>query len=1368
MHPGTQQNQRLPDGLRPDYFLPDELDLPKRIGLSLAQAASLRFIDQGTHDAGRWDEALLRDETIALSDLVAFPIEQVQTDFMQVLPWADEASLWNRICQLMRRYDLWCQHLLEAELTAVRTVGEAMVGMIVQGLSELFMRASCVWPWASGALHSAWLATPAPEEAAALVAALTHIERRQLLRRTWLGLCQAIIKLQPIARAQIDASMRTGQHDPAMSLLLATLQMVQYSRAPLNRFPERLTEFYFHDVLHMRPRPPATERVHLLLERDARFAGAVRIDAGARFAGGKDASGAAIEFAAEQALDVTDARVVALHTLRIERDALISPEREFAYATRLKSEALPTQAPEAAYQIRPAWWPLLGGRAKHSAAQSADASLGLAVASPLLTMREGHREIRLGLQLVHPADDDDHLRTLLRQTGDARNVDWLAAVFARYTDFSLQYFPPRSRAGKAEPALDHAAMAAAACTRSAVFEDDVRLCYLVACCLATQDAGVFSERLGRLFAAWLAAAHEDIRLEDLAALRTHGATLMDLDEARTVEIDDPLILIHAPRRFTPNHANGNGHHSHARPDRVLIFDRVLTSVWQARLSSTTGWIVIDSVFTQRRVVEKGAGVWGGSVEIVLRLGPDQPPLVPCQAALHGTDWPAQTTLQLCMQTKARMYAYDLLQQWILQDMTLDVAVSGLRDVVLYNQLGRLDPSKPFHPFGPAPGRSAYLVLGSQELATKSLQALRLNVKWSGLPDGPGGFVEHYHGYGGPWSNDGFRLRTSVLMDGKWHTGGAQTLPMFRSQQGGHHLDPANTLTLPSADLRRWHRAIPPTNGQQFQYDLHSRNGFFRFDLTEPAGGFGHADYASLLTAVLTHNARSKVPKPVPKEPYTPVIEHLTVDYQASQSLPLGQDGQDAGGAAVFQLHPFGLQPIHTAYTTRHPGLLPRYASDGNLYIGLECSEPQGALSLFFHLRKEEAAERWREAQPQLQWAVWCDSGWQVLKPFQLLSDGTQGMLCSGIVQLNLPGGMSRQCPQLPGDAYWIRLSAAWGFDQLAGLYGVHTQAIRAARVKPAGPEEPLAPLAPLPLGTINAAMPSIPGLRTISQVGPSFGRQGADPESLLLIRSAERLRHKQRAVTVWDYERLLLDAFPEVCKVKCFAHHLPTRQISGEVLSDSHVHRPGHVLVVVVPAPHQGSLFSATEAPRLDAERLATMTAYLRERAPAGLNLVVRNVAYERIQVRCNVRLVPGSHPGTALRQLNQTLVEYLSPWHELGYGACFDWQIDGEALEAHLRAHPSVAAVGALSLLHVVCSDDRFYVLRDTARTAPHQPENPRAAMRKVKPEQPWSLALPMRHHLIELADEPAAQAPRATGLVRLEVGNTFIVGRSGDPGKA
>lgn len=1328
MHPGTQQDQRLAPGLRPGYVLPEEFTLAERIRLTLAYAAQLRFAGSDHSETDRWSDALMRDESALLAEIASFPLDALQASFLDAWSWADERHLWRRIGQLLRRMDQWCQWLALHETSMATQVQQAIKAQIGIGLRDMLHEAIRCFGIDAGEasrMHAVWRVDA---NIAGESARFTSAEQRlQLLRRLWGALCLAIAKLQPLAKAQLPHSLSSGRHEPAMGLLLTGLQLYQDTRAAVNRFPERITDFYYLQLLRMRPRPPALEQVYLRFERDPRFSAAVVIPRGTIFLGGKDAQGKAIEFAAEQDLEVTDNQIAALYSLRVERDPLISPERDFGYATRLLSQAIPLQPPEAAYAEQPAWWPLLGGQAKASAAKAQNALLGFALASPMLALKEGDRCIIVTLRLSHPANDDDALSSLLRCTAKQRDANWLGEVFSRFERYEKRHHPSRH-----VPATDVTAqqLAQQAWTRAPRSEGDVQLCYLLARCLAANEIALFRERLGRLFAAWLFAAREDLFAVDVTALREHAATLPGGDGQRGVELDDPLILIHP-------HEHDDGHEAgHGLPNRALIFGRVFRGVWRAELSAAGGWLTAEDVLVRRRE----CGTPGGSIELLLHLGVECAPIVPCKAAIHGAVWPAQPLLRLTLQTRTQLYAYSLLQQAILHDIVLAVDVRGVRDVVLYNQLGRLDAGKPFLPFGPMPALGAYCIFGNPELAAKPLRSLRLNVRWGQLPSVEGGFAEYYRGYPGEWTAASFQVRPEVLRDGQWRGGTGGSLPLFH---GERQLAETISVALPDTDLALYHRPQPRAP-DPFGYGTSTRNGFFRLELCAPQAAFGHALYPRLLAEALTRNARlkrAKLTSPLPEEPYTPVIEQLSLDYTASQLLSLKPGAESS--AKLLHLHPFGQDTPYARAGMDGVPLLPRFLNDGYLYLGLSGSDPQGALSLYFQLRPESAAESWQALRPQACWDVWCEDGWRTLEPARSLSDSTLGFLRSGIVVLDLPAGMSRACPRMPGDLYWIRLSADGGLECLAGLYGVYAQAVSARRLAPRAADDNSVPLPP---GTVRTPLRAIGGLRTAQQIGPSFGLRAPDAAELLRIRSGERLHHKNRASTPWDYERLLLDAFPETFKVKCFANgEAPGAALSGP---------PGGVLVVVVPAPRQGVLFHSTEAPRFDAAVLEQMAGYLRERSAPGIQLVVRNAAYERIQVRCALRLARGTHPGTAAKRINRTIVEFLSPWHADGCGANFNWEVRTEAVEARLRALDEVDVVGAISLLHIVRSDDNTYRLGDTVRTTNAK------ARRCVRPAQPWSLVLPTTHHLIEMEGVPLSRGAVATGVGKLEIGNTFILG--------
>jgi hypothetical protein len=67
---------------------------------------------------------------------------------------------------------------------------------------------------------------------------------------------------------------------------------------------------------------------------------------------------------------------------------------------------------------------------------------------------------------------------------------------------------------------------------------------------------------------------------------------------------------------------------------------------------------------------------------------------------------------------------------------------------------------------------------------------------------------------------------------------------------------------------------------------------------------------------------------------------------------------------------------------------------------------------------------------------------------------------------------------------------------------------------------------------------------------PSFGGRVTEDNAEFYNRVSERLRHKDRAITIFDYERLVLESFPDIYRVKCIDHTDEGCELA-----------PGHVLV---------------------------------------------------------------------------------------------------------------------------------------------------------------------------------------------------------------
>jgi len=1272
MNPGTDQRERFPAALEEGAFQIDASGIEDRLAMMGRLARQLSFFDLQDREAGDWGELFLGDESCVLARILATDLETLLAQFLRdsrephnraplaahVIELALEMDLWYKslaantapaaVAVRARIRELVSQHLA-ADMQPMLDVSTAQGLYRDPGPGGGFQRMALARAWLDPIWHQATRAVrggPTSESHADVDA----------IRRCFSAFLGAMSRVQELARELLPRSMLTKTHAPAAGLLLAFAQLLSVIQRKLNRFPDRHIEFYYQQCLGFAPRPGRLESVHLVCTRNMRFSELVALRAGTLLVAGKDAAGGDIEFRADSDLLVTDAKVEKVAMLLLERDRLISPERDFDYVTRVK--ATPPMAigvTDAGHASRR--WPLFGG------AGGEDARIGLAIATPLLLLQEGTREIRVTLRFAASTPAD--FESLVTQTVSATDV----------------------------PGFNAAA--------------------------------------GRLLSRWLLSADDPLSGADLERIRQRAVSLLGHEVPPPDHASDLLNFLAAG----------------SAPQRDLMFNALFASVLRVLLSTAEGWLDMKSVFVRRPPAEEVDGRAG--LQIVLRLRPEDPPVAGCVEAIHGTQWRTQQPVfQLLLQPRAHLYAYSLLCDAMLEDVTVAVDVTGVRNVVIYNNYGRLDPSKPFAPFGPLPTLSSYLVLGAPETARKHLDSLTLNLQWGGLPQDDGGFEAFYRAYGLHFQTESFVSSVALLHDGQWHSAGRRSL--FALDPESDRLRESIEIPVDEAAVRKHWRA----SLEACPFDKGARNGYIRLQLAGPAGAFGHEQYPTLLSETVAANARSKQLAKLPNPPYTPLLERVTLDYRARTTLSLVGASERASAAdVVLHLHPFGIQALDALGTGGYHPLLPRADDDGNLYIGISAQQAPQRLSLLFHMSDATAAAGTGRL-PRIHWAALCGDHWRMLRPAQMLADSTEGFLTSGIITLDIPGDISRDNLRMPAGLYWLRVSTTVrDFKVFGRLRGVYAHALRAERVSIAGPA---------PAAAVFRTRAAIPGLASVMQVGRSFNHRAAEDARSLRTRAGERLRHKCRASTVWDIERLVLEYAPEVFKVKCF----PSADVPSAVGYRGQA--PGRVLVALIPTVRRNDRNDGTRAPRINVAGLKRISDYLEGLASPWTRFDVRNAVYERIQVCCCVKLTPGAATGLVLKRLNDAIIEYLSPWWDGGRGPIFDWVIRCEDVEAHLRKVDGVELVTGTSLLHISEDEAESYTLGDTARLDSGGAVRKHAGQRpaeQVRASCPWSIALPMPGHLVTLVEgaEETGSLPTPTGIGRLAVGSTFIVGSRG-----
>ena len=710
------------------------------------------------------------------------------------------------------------------------------------------------------------------------------------------------------------------------------------------------------------------------------------------------------------------------------------------------------------------------------------------------------------------------------------------------------------------------------------------------------------------------------------------------------------------------------------------------------------------------------------------LEPGQPAFTGFDSQVHTGERMATRlpVLKIVLNHDVQPYAYSFLRDLELKSLDIEVSAAGLRDLHLYNEAGRLDGQQPFTPFGAMPAQGSYLLVGNSEIFRKPLTALSMQIDWHQIPPTSRHFNDLYTAYGREagitWNS--FMVGVSALSEHQFkpvdEVDRAQ-MPLFTpvEMDEAQEAIPLRRTVLPNLDLARLAIKADPELDQIGPYTQETQNGFIRLELTQPEAAFGHHIYQERFTQAITHNAQPKnqdAPVPVPGQPYTPMIKQLTLSYQARVRLDLSESGgREDRPEQLFHLHPFGISGIFSRGRRRIDPLhlLPQYHEDGYLYIGLRDVQAPETLSLLFQLTVSQTRDHSRFRQPAITWSYLTRNEWVPFAAEHHLLDTTEGFTRTGLVQLYLPRDISTRNDIMPAGTFWLRVAVSGDTEVLCHALDVRTQAVRARWVPDAYPDR----LAlPLPAERIRTLAQPVADIQAVTQPFPSFYGHPAEDDVAYFGRVSERLRHKNRAISPWDIERLVLDQFHTLQQVKCITH----------LTHPDYLEAGSDIVLAVVPGVNDSP---DPRRPRVNFRTLREVQDRLAQHMTpfAHRKLKVRNPQYEFIRIYANMRFVEGANNGQTLQRLAQAVTHYLCPWmddpaHPLNLGT----GLSEDVLLNFIKGLDYVAGVWDFSLLHIWFDEDRErYVIRDTSRETD---------MVSIIQPRPWGVLIPDDDHQIRI----------------------------------
>ncbi len=729
----------------------------------------------------------------------------------------------------------------------------------------------------------------------------------------------------------------------------------------------------------------------------------------------------------------------------------------------------------------------------------------------------------------------------------------------------------------------------------------------------------------------------------------------------------------------------------------------------------------------------------GKLEFSVTIDAAQKAIVPYNSGIHkerlNTNLPVLRVLINTGESDG-YEVYAALVKATLTEATIKVNVTEAKDLLLENDNGKLDPSKPFFPFGPVPVKGSNFFIGSSEIFQKVWSKITLNINWKEVPD----LMNHYKAYGKSFlykgdsnydlsstksatdpevtGNDYFKITAQYIKNNSWYP-----QPKESTSQNlfgkpiviNHDSSDSAGVPAPVVSPLLMHKGIDVNKAVlqnylrpqavQVQGKFHpefktisakfevakfdpgfllpliqtenfnpaTKSYFLRLNLEKD---FLHEHYARLLTLAMITKAKPTTDVLMPNAPFTPVVASITFDYEASATNTFSfaenatpqtkLDNFTARKVQLFHEQPFGQSEQHVFLkeqcdfidptSKRNIALVPEYSPEGEFYIGLQNAQPSSIVNLLFQVLEgsEDPLAPTFSVENKMEWFALSNNEWKALNRDFITGDTTNNLLRSGIVKITLPAEANSSNTLLEDGLFWIKAQLPIGLTStsVCKMTGVHAQAVEAIF---SNHDNELSHLeTSLLAGTIKKFIDKPALIKGLSQPYASFGGVATENDPSFYLRVSERLRHKQRSVTIWDYERLVLQAFPKVFKVKCLSH---TSILDEKKKSDYFEISPGFVSLIVIPDIRNKNSFDPLQ-PRASQNLLSEIEDFLQPLHSLHVKFDADNPDYETVFLDFRVKFYKQYDANAYRKILNEDIVRYLSPW---AYGDFSDIHFGGE-----------------------------------------------------------------------------------------------------------
>lgn len=683
--------------------------------------------------------------------------------------------------------------------------------------------------------------------------------------------------------------------------------------------------------------------------------------------------------------------------------------------------------------------------------------------------------------------------------------------------------------------------------------------------------------------------------------------------------------------------------------------------------------------------------------------------------------------------------YSFLNDMQLNKIDIHVKVENLKSINCYVNKEEVDIKSEFEIFGATPRQGSSLIIGTDQLFNKKVKNLSLGWDYTNLNVLNTSLKEYYKLYDLDIDNTTFKVAMSALSNFKFSENVPElTFNLFNSDKTGAlestltlNCDATNPLEI-KPDYK-----LKDTDFEDFSND--KETGYLKLELVAPNFGFGYNIYEKVFNKV-TQNALKVNPKKAisenldfPNEPFVPLISDLYLNYEADSSLIFNQreysENDFEQENAFYLISPFGIENTFSKKTLSRTTLVKSFNYEGELILGFDFFKPPCQINILFEILKSDNQNY--EFSRQLDWYYSCVDGWKLFEKGDILFDQTMSLMKTGVLSFKMPKEVAPNNYTFNEDKIFIKACSKNKSNQFSLIRSIKTNAVSASQVLNNASNLEINTIEP---NSVEGLLEPIEGVINIEQTMRSVNGTNKESDLDFYVRSSELLRHKNRPITKWDFEKFIKSKFTWLSRVKCFSTSSDNSKVNIKILCFKKIENHQNIDNIKLSAAEKFEIKSFVE----------TLSSPFSE-------IEIINPVFEDLWFKCKVSFQNISN-GKAIQKLHTDFFNFICSWiynikEEDKVGA----KIKKIDIINFLSDRPYVSFITGISLIYIRKNQDGSTVVFDTA--------SKNASNDYLETGQPWSFFIPKSNHKIDILENNEYTSPEPIDFKELGIQESFLI---------